>query len=146
MREDVLLRPSRRGRARPRRQEIEAGRGQLGCALRAPASRRVAPQRVQMQDVGGGVAQLLVGEVGGAPIRRLLLLGDLDAEQVAAQILEPVPVGEGAHQLARRSWCNRPARRRRPDALQHGDVEAGEMEDLEHRGIGRAARLQCGAA
>ena len=49
-----------------------------------------------MQHVGGGIVELLLGQLGGTPVGGLLLLGQLDAEQVLAQILEAVPVGEGA--------------------------------------------------
>ena len=58
-------------------------------------------QRVQVQHVGSGVGLLLVAQLGRAPVRRLLLLGQVDAEQLAAQVGEAVAVGVGARQLAR---------------------------------------------
>ena len=65
--------PSRSSRTRAR-QEVESGSRQLGAAL--ARQHRVEPgaQRVQMQHVGGGILQLLVGQVRRAPIRALLLL------------------------------------------------------------------------
>ena len=35
----------------------------------------------------------------GAPVRRLLLLREIDAEQFLHEVLEPVPVGVGAREL-----------------------------------------------
>ena len=55
-------------------------------------------------------------------------------------------VGEGARQPSRRSWCNRPAGSRRPGLLQGGDVEAGEMEDLQQRRDRPAGAVRFGAS
>ena len=52
-----------------------------------------------MKHVGGRVGELRLGQRVGPPVGRLLLLGDLDAEQFARQVLEPVPVGVGAGEL-----------------------------------------------
>jgi hypothetical protein len=40
-----------------------------------------------MQQVVGGIAQLLRRQLGRSPVGGLLLLGQLDAEQIAAEIL-----------------------------------------------------------
>src|SRR5438067_2339878 len=59
---------------------------------------RTAEQGVQVQNVRGGVTQLLLGQCWCAPIRALLLLRQLDAEQVLTQIAQPVPVGKGTRE------------------------------------------------
>src|SRR5579862_281281 len=96
--EDVLLRPPFEVKQDTRRQEPERGLRQLGSPL--SREHRVEPdaQRVQMKDIGRGVAQLLVGQRRRAPIRALLLFRQIDVEQILAQIAQPVPVGKGADQ------------------------------------------------
>src|SRR5690348_4980756 len=96
MGEDVLGAPAAEIEQRPARQEVEAGLRQGGAALARQHFVEPVFQGMEMQHVGGGVAELLVAELGCAPIRGLLLLRQLDAEKVAAEILEPVPIGEGA--------------------------------------------------
>ena len=44
---------------------------------------------VQMQHVGGGVALLLLVQLGRTPIGGLLLLGELDPQQLLARSLRP---------------------------------------------------------
>jgi diphthamide synthase (EF-2-diphthine--ammonia ligase) len=62
----------------------------------------------------------------------LLILGNVAAKQLLAEILQAVPVGVGAHQTRGRAR----AIERRADeaeiAHEHGDVEAREMEELQH--------------
>src|SRR6185437_8270125 len=95
--ENVLDAPTAEVEQRPSRQEVEAGLRQLLAPFTRQHGVELGLQGMQVEHIGGGITQLLVGEVGGAPIRRLLLLRQLDAEQVAAQILEAVAVGKGAH-------------------------------------------------
>ncbi len=57
-----------------------------------------ALQGVQVQHVGGGVLELRLRQRLGAPVRGLLLLREIDAEQFPHEILEPVPVGIGARE------------------------------------------------
>src|SRR5204863_27624 len=86
MREDVLLRPALKIKQCACRQEIEAGTRQLAAPLARQHRVESPAQRVQVQHIGGGIAQLLVAQRCRAPIRTLLLLLQLDPEQVLAQI------------------------------------------------------------
>jgi hypothetical protein len=54
---------------------------------------------MQVEHIGGGIVLLLVGELLRRPVRALLLLRQIDAEKLGAQVLEPVAVGVGARQL-----------------------------------------------
>src|SRR5947207_1432483 len=78
-----------------------------GIATRSTRTLRLAPlagehaiepglERVQMQHVGGGIGDLGLGQVGRPPVGELLLLGEVDPEQLAHEVLEPVLVGIGA--------------------------------------------------
>ena len=74
MREDVLLRPPFEVKQDTRRQEPETGLRQFGSPFTREHRVKPGAQRVQMQNIGRGVAQLLVGQRRRAPIRALLLL------------------------------------------------------------------------
>src|SRR5579862_7531326 len=78
MREDVLLRPAFEIKQSACRQEIKAAARQFGAVLARQHHVESRAQRVQVQDVGGGIAQLLVSQRGRAPIRALLLLFQFD--------------------------------------------------------------------
>src|SRR5437763_15247621 len=99
MREDVFRRPAGEIEKRARRQKFEAGGGNGAAPLALQHGIELGAQGMQVKNVRGSIAQLLVAEFGGAPVGGLLLFGEIDAEQIATQILEPVPIGEGADQL-----------------------------------------------
>ena len=81
------------------RQELEAG-VRLRRSVIA-GQHRVEPglQRVQMQHVGGGVGLLLGRQRPRRPVRALLLLRHIQAQQLAAEILQSMAIGIGPHQL-----------------------------------------------
>ncbi len=60
---------------------------------------KLLAQGVQMQHVRCGIGELRFAQRIGPPIGRLLLLGDLDVEQLARQVLESMPVGIGSRDL-----------------------------------------------
>jgi hypothetical protein len=93
--EDVLLRPPFQVKQDARREKLERGLRQLGSPLTRKHCIEPGAQRVQVQNVGGGIAQLLVGQGRRAPIRALLLLRQIDTEHLLAQIAQPMPVGKG---------------------------------------------------
>ena len=135
--EDVELGPTLEVEAGAVGQEIEAGLGERGAPFAGEHRVELLLQRVQVEHVVGGVIQLARGERVRAPVGRLLLLGDLDAEQVAAEVLEAVAVGERAREAGRDLRAiDRPA----ADAervLQHRDIEAGKVEELQHSLVGQ---------
>src|SRR5688572_23259761 len=99
---------------------------------------------MQVEHVRGGICELLLGKLAGGPVRALLLLRQLDPGQFGNQVLEPVAIRVRAHQLRDDLGA---VDRRGDDAevlLQHGDVEARKMEDLEDRLVGQQ-RLEIGS-
>src|SRR5271170_384684 len=89
-------------------------------------------QSMQEEHVGGGIGELRLAERLRAPVRRLLLLGNLNPEQFAGEVLKSVPVGIGPRQLGgdlgaidrRRHHAERVAQRRH--------VETAEVKQLQH--------------
>ena len=89
-----------------------------------------------MEYVGGGVALLRLGEPLGPPIRRLLGLGKLDAEQFSGEVGEAMAIGVGARQAGGDLGAvNRGTVDIHP-IFERGDIETGEMKQFETRGIG----------
>ncbi len=80
------------------RQEGEAGGGDFAALLAGEQHLELLLQGVEMQDVGRRVGDLRLGQRLGRPVRTLLLLREIDAEQFAGEILEAVAVGVGAGQ------------------------------------------------
>ncbi len=56
------------------------------------------PQSMKVQDVRSGILQLMGGQPFSTPVARLHLLGDIDAEDFLAELLESVLVGVGPDQ------------------------------------------------
>ena len=89
-----------------------------------------------MQHVGGRIGDLCLGELLGAPVGELLLLGEVDAEHLAHQVLEPMLVRIGSRQ-PRRDFGAIDRDRHDPErAIERGDIETGEMKDFQHGRIG----------
>src|ERR1700729_1704589 len=76
----------------PVRQEPETGRSEIRTALPVQHGVELFPQGMEVKHVGCGIGDLGVGKFLGAPIGQLLLLGNVDAEEVADQILQAVLV------------------------------------------------------
>ena len=93
-------------------------------------------QTVQMQHIGGGIVELGGRELCGAPVGLLLLLGDVDTQQIAQEILQTVAVREGPGELGGDLGAVDRGCQHAEGVIEHGDVEAAEMEELEHAGIG----------
>src|SRR5262245_59503169 len=96
VRKNVLGGPAPEIKVRPVGQERKAGGSELLPPLPGEQNIELLLQRVQMQHVGRRVGDLSIGQRGGTPVGQLLLLRYLDAEHVAHQVLETVPVGIGA--------------------------------------------------
>ena len=120
------------------RQEAEAGLGSRHPALAREHGVELGLQRVQVEHVGGGVVLLLVGELVGAPVGALLLLGQVDAEQLPAQVLEAVAVGVGARQLGGDLGAVDGPGHRRPGAARAWRCRSGaKWKILSTAGIGQ---------
>eukprot|EP01136_Pigoraptor_vietnamica_P039949 Opistho-1_new@11302 len=133
--ENIRLAPAQAVQGRTGRQEGEAGLRQSAAAFAVQDGVQLVLELVQVEHVGSGVFELFRQQVLGAPIGGLLLLRQIDAEQFLAQILEPMPVGEGAHQLGGDLGA---VDRRAVDIqgdLQRSQIKAGEVEQLQDLGI-----------
>ena len=73
MGENVLFGPAGQIEPGARRQKFECRLRQRRPPLTRQHRIEALAQRMQVQDIGGGIAQLLVGEQRCAPIRALLL-------------------------------------------------------------------------
>ena len=90
---------------------------------------------MEVDDVGGRIGDLRLGELFGAPVRELLLFGEVDAQHLAHEILQAVLVGIGPGDPGSDLGA---VQRRRHDAeraVERADVEPREMEDLQDRRI-----------
>ena len=130
-------RPSRRGRAGRGSAEIRNRRRRVPSRpSRASMASSLSLQRMQIEHVVGRVGDLRLGQRVGAPIGQLLLLGDVLAEQVLGQILQAMLVGVGATQPRGDLGAVDRLRHHAEPLVEHRDIEAREVEDLEFRGIG----------
>src|SRR5262249_31593108 len=128
MRENILGCPSREIEPGAIREETKAGGGKLGSSLALQHGIELVLESMQMQHVGGGIAHLRVAQRLRSPIRELLLLGELDAEHLADEILEAMLVGIGAREprsdlgaIDRHEHDAQPMRER-------GDIKPGKMK------------------
>jgi len=121
-------------------EEPEAGLCRGGPAFAGEHGVELGLDRVQVEHVASGVVLLLVRQLVRAPVGALLLLGKLDAKELAAQVLEAVAIGVGARQLGSDLGAVDRFSKHAQMLSQHGDIEAPEMKDLENRAI-RQQRL-----
>src|SRR5215471_19220510 len=96
MGKDVLGGPAGKVKPDPVRQEAKTGRREVRAPLTDENGVELFLERVQVQHIGRRVGELRVGQRLGAPIGELLLLGEVDAQHFAHEVLEAVLVGVGA--------------------------------------------------
>ena len=84
MREDVHSPEAGEIEPHPLGQIGEGGAGEAVAAFALEHGVELLAQRVQIENVGGGVGELGVAQRLGAPVGGLLLLGDLDADAARA--------------------------------------------------------------
>src|SRR3954465_1926774 len=143
MGEDIDLRPAGEVEHRPVRQEVEAGAGEAGPALPLEPFVQSLLQLVEVANVGGGIILLRVRKLRRSPVGALLLLGDVDLQKLLDQLLEAVAVGIGSDQ-PRGGLGAIDRLRHHPEIGAHdGEIEAGEMVELEPRRVGQH-RLEVG--
>ena len=132
MREDVGLGPTGKIQPSAGRQEIERGLRKVGPALPRQPLVQFFLELVQVQNIAGRIGELRIGERFRAPVAHLLKLGDVDVEQFIEQVLQAMSVGVGADQfrgdLGAINGCGQGAER----IEKRGDVEATEVEELQH--------------
>ena len=83
MGEDILARETGEVEPDPIRQEAKAGLRQLFAAFAGKHDIEPLLERMEMDDIGGGVGNLRFAQFGSAPIGGLLLLGQLLPEDFA---------------------------------------------------------------
>ena len=96
MRKDVLVGPSGEIEFHPFGQKSEACSGKRCTAFARQHCVELIPQSMKIKHVGRGVSDLRLAQVLRAPVGRLLLLGQIDTEQFARQILQAVAVGRAS--------------------------------------------------
>lgn len=137
MGKDVSLGPSGKIKTCARRQEVKAGFCQLQTPLALQHGHQAIAYLMEIEHVLGGVFQLGFRKLCRPPVRALLLLGELDTHDLAGDVLQPVPVGIGAHQLGSDLGTEDRAQRDTQIALDHGHVKAGKMKDFFHLCVGQ---------
>src|SRR5690606_13648040 len=81
VREYINLRPAVEVEAGAGRQEVETAARKISPSLARQHRIELPLEPVQLEHVGGGIFLLRVREFCGAPVRWLLLLGDIAAEK-----------------------------------------------------------------
>ena len=128
MRENIGFGPPFQIEQRACRQEIEAGFRQRRSALAFQKPVEMLLDPMQVQHVCGRIQQLVVGQFFRAPVAALLLLGDVDADDFLAQILESMPVGHRADEAGGDLGAIDRCREHAQMLKKHADVETPEME------------------
>src|SRR3984957_5968662 len=141
MGEDVLGIPAVQIELGPRRQKVETCLRQRRTALARQHDIEAFAQAMQMKHVGGRVSQLRLAQGLRAPVAGLLLLGQIDIEQFAHQILQPVPVGVGTAKPGGDLGAVDRLRHYAESVVEGGEIETREVKDLGDSGIGQQ-RLQ----
>jgi len=137
MRENIDVRPASKIQYGAMRQEVETGLGYGGAVLARQIDVKLGFELVQIEHIGGGIGALCLGEILGAPIGGLLLLGEFYADEFAGSILQSVPIRGGAGELGG-DFRAIDGRGEDTEAMHHdGDVKPAEMEELEHFRVGQ---------
>ncbi len=137
MGEDIAFWPARQIKLGAGRKKAETRLRQFAASLARKAGFKLVVQRVEVEHIRGGIFDLSRGQLVRAPVRALLLLGDIDAQHFLKQEFQPVPVGIGAPQF-RGDLGTIDRRSQHAKAMQqNGDIETAEMKQLEHIRIGQ---------
>src|SRR5208283_1125636 len=145
MRKNVGFGPAGQIELGARRKEGEALRRERRAAFAGEHRVESRLELVQIEHVRRGIGELRLGELFRSPVRRLLLLGNLDTQKLAHEILEAVAIRIGARKLGGDLGAINGLRRRAEGRLEHGEVETREMEDLQHLRVSKQP-LQIGRA
>src|SRR5215217_6418916 len=78
--------------------EFETGFGEVHAVFALKHTVEMTLQIVKIKDVGGSIIKLRVAQLLIAPVRALLLLAEIDVEQFARQLLQPMAIGIGPHE------------------------------------------------
>ena len=96
-------------------------------------------QGMQVEHVGGCVGKLRLAQDLRAPVAGLLLLRQIDIEYLARQILQAVAIGIGAGQARGDLGAVDRARHGAEGFGERGEIEAGEVENLDDVLVGQQA-------
>src|SRR6516225_11396855 len=120
----------------PIRQEAKAGLRQLFAAFAGKHDVEARFERMEMDDVGGGVGKLRFAQFGRAPIGGLLLLRQLLPEDFTHQVLQSVFVGIGSRQPRGDLGAIDRLGHHIESLEENSEIETGEVKDLEQRLVG----------
>ena len=112
------------------------GAGNGGAPLALEHLVETGLQLVQVDHVLGRVLLLGVAQHMGAPIGTLLLLVKVDAKQFLDEVFEAVLVGIGAGEFRGELGAVDGPGLDAEIVPQHGDIEAGEVKNLDHATVG----------
>src|SRR6185437_2424895 len=118
-------------------EEFEARPGQPGAVLAFEHAVERGLQLVEIGDVVGGIGELPLAQVRRTPVRALLLLGEVDAEEFLHQVLETVFVRIRPNQLGGDLGAIDGRGQHAEIAAEHRHVEARVVEQLGHAGVGQ---------
>src|SRR5690606_10896077 len=99
MRKDIRILEAQKVEIGPGGEEFEAGLRQIPALLTHEHGIEPCLDRVEIEDIGGSILKLLLGQLCSTPVRALLLLRKLNADELADEILEAVTVRIGAGEL-----------------------------------------------
>jgi hypothetical protein len=136
MRENINIAPACHVQFGANWQEIHGFLRQCGTVFALQYFVEPQFQPVQVQNVRGGVSELILRQYPRAPVGGLLLFRQIDADQLARQILEAVAVGKGAREDGGHFGAIDRLRHHAEMAPDRGEIGAGEMKQLHDLGIG----------
>ena len=93
MSKNVLVRPALQIEAHSGRQEFAAGFRETGAPFAQQPPVQHFLRAVQMQNVGCGISELLVGQTFGAPIGRLPLLAEFELQAIEQNRFQAMLIG-----------------------------------------------------
>ena len=137
MAENVLVRPAGQIEPGADGEEIEASLRHFRPSFAGQTFNQDRVHRVEIADIGGGIILLRVGQAGCAPVARLLHFRQLFAEQLADQLLQSVPIGIGAGQLAGDLGAKHRSGGDAQIMFDRGQIEPGKVKQLEPCRIGQ---------
>ena len=130
MGENIGFRPAFKIKQGSGGEKIETVGGQFGAIFARQPNFQFIAQLVQIKHVRGRIFHLLRGQFVSAPVGTLLLFGNLNAGQLAAQILEAMILRIGAGQFGGDFGAIDRCGHDAEVMIERGDIKARKMKDL----------------